>query len=165
MKIILALTFGLLLCFNLAAQTQQKEDNYEVGVEELSLARDDGNGKAGEVTTKFSLSDVPIYCIILLNSDKSANVKMNIVAVKADGYKPESKIVSAVYTTKENQNRVTFNASPEKVWAAGSYRVDILLNGKIAAGLSFEIERQSPDVKDKTAFAPKNKPKKRKTKN
>ncbi len=90
---------------------------------------------------------------------------MSIVAVKADDYKPESKIVSSVYTTKENQNRVTFNASPEKVWAAGSYRVDILLNGKIAAGLSFEIERQSPNVKAKTTFAPNNRPKKRKTKN
>lgn len=47
MKIILALIFDLLLCFNLAAQTQKKEDNPEVGVEELLLARDDGNGKAG----------------------------------------------------------------------------------------------------------------------
>ncbi len=163
MKIILALIISLLLCFNLAAQTEKK-DSPEVGVEELSMARDDGSGKAGEVTAKFRAADVPLHCIVRLISDKPVNVKMNIVAVKADGYKPGTNVIAVSYTTKENQNRVTFNASPEKVWAAGDYRVDILLNGKITGSLSFEIEKQSPDVKEKTTFAPNNKPRKRKPK-
>lgn len=139
MKIILALTACLLLCFNLSARSKQNDS--EVGVEEIALARGGENGEAGEITNKFYTTDVPIYCIIKLDSGKSVNVKMNIVAVKADGYKPETKVITVSYTTKENHNKVTFNASPEKVWSAGTCRVDILINGKIADSLSFEIEK------------------------
>ncbi|CAN5186014.1 hypothetical protein BH20ACI1_BH20ACI1_23910 [soil metagenome] len=163
MKIILALTVCLLFFTNLFAQSNQNDS--EVGVEEISLARGDGNGEAGEITDKFYTTDVPIYCIIQLNSHKSANVKMNIVAVKADGYKPETKIIAVSYTTKENHNRVTFNASPEKFWSSGTYRVDILINGKIAESLSFEIEKQSAETNNKNKFAPNNKRKTKKPKN
>lgn len=163
MKIILALTICLLLCFNLSAQSNQNDA--EIGVEEISLARDDGNGKAGEITDKFYTTDIPLYCIIRLNSDKSANVKMNIVAVKANEYKPETKVITVSYTTKENHNKVIFNASPEKVWSAGNYRVDILINGKIADSLSFDIEKKATETKNKTKFAPNNKTKTKKPKN
>ncbi len=165
MKIILALTIGLLLCISLAAQIGDNENNPEIGVEELSMARDDGNGKAGEITDKFSPQDVPLYCIIRLTSDKSATIKMNIVAVKADGYKPGTNVITVSYRTKENQNRVIFNAAPEKNWAAGDYRVDVSINGKIAGSLNFAVEKQPADTKGETKFAPNNKPKKGKTKN
>lgn len=161
MKIILDLTICLLLCFNLSAQSNQ--NNAEIGVKEISLARNDGNGKAGEITDKFYTTDVPLYCIIQLNSDKSASVKMNIVAVKADGYKPETKVITVSYTTKETHNKVIFNASPEKVWSAGTYRVDVLINGKFADSLSFEIEKKAAETKNKTKFVPNNKTKKPKT--
>ena len=162
MKIILALTICLLLCSNLSAQSNQNET--EIGVEEISLARDDGNGSAGETTDKFYTTDVPLYCVIQLNSDKSANVKMDIVAVKANGYKPEAKVITVSYTTKENHYKVIFNASPEKVWSAGTYRVDISINGKIADSLNFEIEKKATETKIKTKFAPNNNTKTKKPK-
>ncbi len=165
MRIILALPICLLLCFNLFAQSEKNDDDSAIGVEEISLARDDGNGKAGEITAKFYTTDVPIYCIVQLNSGKFANVKMNIVAVKADGYKPETKVISVNFTTKENHDRVTFNASPEKVWSAGSYRVDILINGKFADSSGFEIEKHLPETKNKVKVAPNNKTKTKKPKN
>lgn len=163
MKIILALAICLLLCLTLSAQP--KPNDSEVGVEEISLARDDENGKAGEITSKFYTTDVPIYCIVRLNSAKSVNVKINIVVVKADEYKTETKIISVSYTTKENQNGVTFNASPEKMWSAGTYRIDILINGKVAESLSFEIEKRATETENKTKFAPNGKTKSRKPKN
>ncbi len=163
MKIILALTICLLFCFDLSAQTL--ENDSEIKVEEISLAQDDGNGKAGKVTDKFYTTDIPIYCIVRLDSAKSANIKMNIVAVKADGYKPETNVITVNYTTKENQNGVTFNASPEKIWAAGTYRVDISINGKIAGSLSFEIETRAAETKNKTKFAPNGKTKTKKMNN
>ena len=163
MKIIFALTICLFLCFNLSAQSNQ--NNTEIGVEEISLARDDGDGKAGEIADKFYTTDVPLYCIIQLNSDKSANVKMNIVAVKANGYKPETKVITVSYTTKETHTKVIFNASPEKIWAVGNYRVDILINGKFADSLSFEIEKRATETTNKTKFAPNNKTRTKKPKN
>ena len=146
MKIVLAIFLCLFFSLNAVAQTEQNGNVAELVVEEVSLARDDGSGKPGEVTDKFIITDRPIHCLIQLNSDKSATVKMNLVAVKAIGLKPETKFVSVNYTTKENQNLVNFTASPDVVWAAGTYRVDIFINGKPARSRTFEIERSSRQI-------------------
>jgi len=165
MKFVLAISLCLFFSFNALAQTEPDNKNAEVGIEEISLARDAANGKAGDVTDKFVTTDRPIHCIIQLNSDKSATVKMILIAVKANGLKPETKIVTVSYTTKENQNRVNFTASPDGVWAAGSYRVDIFINNKLARSQTFEIEKSSKEIdKEKPttpkSFAPRKNPKK-----
>ena len=38
------------------------------GVEELYLAKDDGSGKAGKQVTEFLTTDVPIFCVVLLDT-------------------------------------------------------------------------------------------------
>ncbi len=63
---------------------------------------------------------------------------MNLVAVKTNGLKLETKIIVVSYTTKENQNRVNFAASPDSVWAAGIYRVDIFIDGKLVKSQTFQ---------------------------
>jgi hypothetical protein len=110
------------------------------GIEEVYLARDDGSGKAGEQVTDFRTSDIPIYCVILLESDVRTVVKMNFVAVSVTGVKAETKVVTATYTTKEGQNRVNFTGRPDGKWTAGKYRVDIFIDGKIAKTLEFQIK-------------------------
>ena len=94
------------------------------GVEDVYLAKDDGEGKAGDVVTTFGISDIPIHCIVQLDTVKIATVKMNLVAVSVPGVKPETKVVTTSYTTKGNQNQVNFTGRPDKVWTPGKYRVE-----------------------------------------
>jgi len=150
MKIFLAIFLCLFFGFNVFGQADQSESNKELAVEEISLARDDGHGKAGDAANVFTTTDVPIHCFIGLNSMKAAAVKMNFVAVKADGLRPETKIVTVSYKTNGKQDGVNFNASPETIWAAGKYRIDIFLDGKLVKSLEFEIKKSTKEiVKDK----------------
>lgn len=125
-------------------------------IEEVYLAKDDGQGKAGEHVTEFRTTDVPIYCVILLDSDLRTVVKMNFVAVAVAGVKPETKVVSASYTTTgSGQNRVNFTGRPDGQWTPGRYRVDLFLNGKITRHVEFEIKRSVAASTDTRASGPR----------
>ncbi len=141
MKMFCALFVCLLLSFAVSAQTSETENKTELGVEEITLSRDDGSGQIGDEAESFVTTDVPIHCSILLNSMESATVKMNLVVVKATGLKPESKIITVSYKTNGKQNRVNFTTSPEKFWTEGKYRVDIFIDGKISESKEFEITK------------------------
>lgn len=140
MKYILLLTFCLLFNTLVFAQIVSKKVVNEVGVEEIFLAKDDGSGQAGEMSENFLPTDVPIYCIVQLDSMKSAIVKMNLVAVKVNGVKPETKVITVSYKTNGEQSRVSFKGAPEGKWVAGNYRFDIFIDGKPAGKKIFEIQ-------------------------
>ncbi len=157
MKIVLLIFFCLVFGLNAFGQAENAEkvgkavhteNVLEISVEEISLARGDKYGKIGETTTVFATTDVPIYCFVQLISTKSAVVKMYFVAVQANGLKPETKVVSVSYTTNGKQNSVTFNVSPETFWAAGKYRVDILIDGKQAKSLEFIIQKTTEEIEN-----------------
>lgn len=155
MKIIPVLFLCLLFSLNAFAQTDEFDKNAAATVEEIVLARDDGSGQAGDKTDKFLTTDVPIHCFIQLSSLKPTTVKLILVAVKAVGLKPETKSVSVSYTTNGAQNQVNFNASPDKVWAAGSYRADVFINGKLTRSQTFEIAKSANEIEKVPAAAPK----------
>lgn len=112
----------------------------QVGVDDVYLAKDDGSGKAAtSPTTTFRPTDIPIYCVVQLDSSIPTTVKMNLVAANVPGVKAETKVVSASYTTKNGQNRVNFNGRPEGSWAAGKYRADIFVDGKLVKNVTFEV--------------------------
>lgn len=136
MKIIAILLFTL---FGYTIALAQAEPSSQAKVEELYLARDDGSGKAGDQVSAFQTTDIPIYCVVLLDSAQKVTVKMNFVAVVVPGMKAETKVVTASYTTKEGQNRINFSGRPEGKWPPGRYRVDIFLDGKPAKALEFDI--------------------------
>lgn len=152
MKLVFAVLVCLFFGLNIFAQTEKAE----VGVEEISLARSDGKGGIGETADKFTTTDIPIYCAINLDSVKSVTVKMNLVAARANGLKPETKVVVVSYTTNGNQNQVNFDASPNGVWAAGDYRVDIFINGKLAKSQTFAIEKSAKETEKKESPPVKN---------
>ena len=137
-KALFLLTFLLLFWHHASAQAEPAQT--PSGIEEVYLAKDDGNGKAGDQATEFRTTDVPIYCVVLLGSDAKTVVKMNFVAVSVSGVKPDTKVVTASYTTKEGQNRVNFTGRPEGNWTAGKYRVDLFLDGKMVKIVEFEIK-------------------------
>ncbi|MBP9665087.1 MAG: hypothetical protein KBD94_10735 [Pyrinomonadaceae bacterium] len=125
-------------------------------VEEAYLAKDDGKGKAGEQVGEFLTTDIPIHCVVLLDSMAKVTVKMNFVAVNVSGVKAETKIVTASYTTKAGQNRVYFTGRPDGRWTPGKYRVDLFLDGKAASNIAFEI--RSGTVNAGNSFRPAAKP-------
>ncbi len=143
MKAVFLLSFVLVFCQGVSAQMAPQA--LAGGIEEVYLARDDGEGNAGEQVTEFGTTDIPIYCVVLLDSTDATVVKMNFVAVRVSGVKPETKVVTASYTTTDGQNRVNFSGRPDGRWTPGLYRVDILLNGKIARDLEFEIKAKLPN--------------------
>jgi len=137
-------------------------------IEEVYLAKDNGSGKAGEQADEFRTTDVPIYCVVLLDNPAKVTVKMNFVAVSVKGVKPETKVVSVSYTTKETQNRVNFSGTPEGTWVPGRYRVDLFIDGRPARSIEFDIKGSTANVAAasylKPADPPKPKPQKRPTK-
>jgi hypothetical protein len=133
------LLLSIVSCHTAFAQAPQSSKTPD-GIEEVYLAKDDGNGKAGEQVSEFRTTDVPIYCVVLLGSDAVTVVKMNFVAVNVTGVKTETKVVTASYTTKDHQNRVNFTGRPDGKWTPGKYRVDLFLDGKKAREIEFDIK-------------------------
>ncbi|HEY0459579.1 MAG TPA: hypothetical protein VGC97_10615 [Pyrinomonadaceae bacterium] len=159
MKIIFITLLCLLLASGAFAQVGDKApESQTVGIEEVYLAKDNGEGKAGEAVESFLTTDVPIYCIVELDSMKPATVKMNLVAVSVKGVKAESQVITVTFKTDGSQNRVSFKGKPEGDWVAGSYRIDIFIDGKLTRGKPFDIKK-SPSQIQKTeaqvdSFAP-----------
>jgi hypothetical protein len=128
-------------------------------IEEVYLARDDGNGKAGDQAEEFRTTDVPIHCVVLLDTIGKVTVKMNFVAVRVAGVKPETKVVSASYTTTEKQNRVNFTGTPDGAWTPGRYRVDLFIDGKAAKSVEFDIKASTSNVAAASYLKPPDPPK------
>ena len=130
-------------------------------VDDVYLAKDDGEGKAGEVTSTFLPGDIPIHCIVVLTKADPAAVRMNFVAVKVNGVKPESKVVSASYATSQGQDRVFFTGKPHGKWTAGTYRIDVFVNDKLERSLDFVVKGGVlPAASNFAPTKPKPKPKK-----
>ncbi len=165
MKIIFVSLLCLIFAFSAFAQTDEKlQEPQTVGIDEIYLAKDNGEGKAGEVAESFLTTDIPIYCVVQLDSTKPATVKMNFVAVDVKGVKAETKVITVSYKTNGKQNRVNFTGKPDKVWTAGNYRIDIFIDGKLVTGKSFEIKRsltetQKSPTQVESFVSPKPKPK------
>lgn len=116
-------------------------------VAEIYLARDDGSGKAGDAVTEFRVTDIPIYCVVNLNSTDPVTVRMNLVAAAVAGVKADTKVVTTSYTTKNGQSRVNFTGRPDGKWVAGKYRADIYVNDKLVWSRDFTIGTQFPTIK------------------
>lgn len=112
-------------------------------IETIFLSRDNGEGKPGEETATFLPNDIPIYCVITLKDFDVVNVRMNLVAVKVSGVKPESKVVTASYTTKNGQNRIIFTGRPDGLWEPGNYRIDVFVGGAKVRSIPFTVIKAS----------------------
>ena len=135
-----------MLLLSAAAWAQGAVDPAIDGIPEIILAKGDGLGKMGQPTTEFLPTDVPIYCIIQLDTSDPVTVRMNLVAVSVAGVRPETRVVSTVYTTKDMENRVDFTGRPAGLWVAGKYRVDVFLNNKPAGSKEFTVDKAAKDA-------------------
>ncbi len=144
MKLILAIFLCLSFLLSASAQTEDTEsnDNDETNVTNITLARKDSDGNIVEDVEVFYPTDIPIYCYVDLSLAKPVLVRVNFIAVKVKGVRPNSKTLSVSYKTKNGENFVTFTGKPEKIWSVGSYRVDILINKKLVKSKEFVVERK-----------------------
>lgn len=156
-----ALILIALYCVVVSAQAPQPAIPLS-NVEDVYLARDNGEGKAGEVTENFAPTDVPIHCVVVLADARPRAVKMLLVAVKVPGVKPESRVVSAAYTTKDEQDRVYFTGRPDGKWVPGTYRIDIFVDEKKERSATFEVKgTATPAAANKFAAPAKMRPARR----
>lgn len=154
MKIVLIIVICLLFAFTSFAQTEDGGKipvSDTVSVEQIYLAKDSGDGSIGEAAESFLTTDIPIYCVVQLNSTKPATVKMNLVAVNVQGVKAESKVITVSYKTNGKQNRVSFTGKPDGAWTVGNYRIDIFVDDKLAGGQPFEIKRSPSEIQKTVA--------------
>jgi hypothetical protein len=155
-KLVSIIFLCLFLALAASGQTPEPQpDNETVGIEEIYLAKDNGEGKAGDAETSFLTTDIPIFCVVQLNSTKPATVKMDFIAAKVAGVKAETKVVTVSFKTNGRQNRVNFKGSPEGLWIAGNYRVDIFIDGKLAGSKELEIQKAATANPAVKSFQPK----------
>ena len=138
-KLLLSLAF--VLVFGAGALAQEPLALGKTGISVIYFAKDDGTGKAGEEATSFVTTDVPIYCVVQLDSGEPTTVKMNLVAVAVPGVRAGTKVVSTTYMTKDNQDRVNFSGRPAGQWVAGRYRVDIFVGTLPAVSREFAVQK------------------------
>jgi hypothetical protein len=151
-KIKILLLICILSCINVFAQ-----NDGDVHVEDIYLARDDGKGKIGETAQSFFTKDIPIHCVVQLDSLKPVTVKMIFIAVKVPGVKPETKVITTKYKTNGEQDRVYFTGKPDKVWIPGDYRIDIFIDEKPAKSVEFEIQKNPQQTEKGKTTPPKSK--------
>lgn len=123
--------------------------------EQVYLAKDDGAGNPGEAATEFVSTDIPIHCVVVLSNAGPVTVRMDLVVVGVAGVKPETKVVSTNFTTKDLQDRVLFNGKPRGLWIAGSYRADIYIDGTLVGKFPFVIKGVSGPARPSLNFQPK----------
>jgi hypothetical protein len=141
-KKILAIS-GLMLLAVLAASAQTFVEPFSAvtGIENAYLAKDNGKGRAGEPAENFGTNDIPIFCVVKLDSMRAVTVKLVLVAVDVPGVDTESDVVTISYKTNGMQDRVNFEGRPQDKWVAGTYRADIYLDDKKAQTIEFGIEK------------------------
>jgi len=150
-KKILAIS-GLIFLAVLSASAQTfVEPAAATGIENAYLAKANGKGKAGEPAGNFATNDIPIFCVVKLDSLKAVTVKLVLVAVDVPGVETESNVVTISYKTNGMQDRVNFEGRPEGKWVAGNYRADIYLDDKKAQAIEFDIEKTGAPSSKKPA--------------
>lgn len=152
---LITLLTTILACSVCFVAQESDGSSVAVGSAGIYLAKDDGSGKAGDEATSFVTTDVPIYCVVQLESSTPVTVRMNLVAVAVPGVKAETRVVSTSYTTKGKEDRVNFSGRPNGPWVAGRYRVDVFVEDRPAVSREFAVQKPAQARPSSNPSAPK----------
>ncbi len=144
-KILAISCFVIFAALSASAQTFVEKEPL-TGIVNAYLAKDNGKGKAGEPAGNFGTNDIPIFCVVKLDSMKAVTVKLILIAVDVPGVESESDVVTISFKTNGMQDRVNFEGRPQGKWVAGNYRADIYLDDKIAQTIEFDIAKTAAKV-------------------
>lgn len=100
----------------------------------------DSDGK--NVTTKFSPSDTFYAVADLANAPKDTKVDAKWIAVNIPGEQANSVFKEMNYVTDTDgfSGIVYFKLSNDSGWPAGSYKVELYLNGTLTQTLEFTVQ-------------------------
>jgi hypothetical protein len=108
-------------------------------VESITIMRDDGSGKAGETVESLKPSDKIFHAAVKLDKGDDAKVKADLIAVDTPAGQ-NIPVLSKDYDLGGISNTVDLTFSMENDWPAGTYKIDVSLNGKPAKSREFKIE-------------------------
>lgn len=109
-------------------------------IEEIHMARDDGNGDPGEETDTFSPSDRTIHCVVRLAEAKSkTKLKFSWWIVEAEGSENQ-KIKDIEYTTRVLENVVHAHLTLPQDWPTGKYKVEVYVNGNLEGTVGYTVK-------------------------
>lgn len=89
-------------------------------------------------TNTFSQSDTMNLLIELKNAPDDTEIKVNWIAINAEGVDPNFMINESSYTSSDDV--IHFDLSNDKLWPIGSYKADIYLNSTLDRSLTFEVQ-------------------------
>lgn len=126
---------------NRGSTTNSGSSTSGVSVNSIDLAVDE-NGEAGDTVSSFSPSDRTMYFLIELgNSQPGVKVTIDLTAVDLPAGGQEGKLGSVdVLTTSVREDKVTAHFTNRQDWVAGTYRVDVSIDGKQVKSRTFEVE-------------------------
>lgn len=134
MKRALIFVIGVLVLTTLACGFNVSTAN----ISDAQMARDpEGNSP----TTTFAQDDVFYAVVTLANAPDDTTVKAVWTAVEAEGVDPNTVIDEAELTS--GSGTLQFDLTNDKLWPAGKYKVDLLLNGKQDRSLEFTVEGEA----------------------
>jgi tetratricopeptide (TPR) repeat protein len=115
-----------------------RPSNADVVIQRVYLAKSN-NGRPGEPALSFSPSDRTIFCMIEFNVARAGTqVRFVWKTVEIDGSRNE-EIKTVDYTTKAVDARVQGNLTLPRDWPAGTYKVDIYINGTFNRTVNYRV--------------------------
>jgi Flp pilus assembly protein TadD len=123
---------------NTSSPATSSPNNAEIVIQSISMAKNN-NGRPGDPTLSFIPSDRTIFCVMTLNVAK-AGTKVRFVwkTVEIDGSRNE-EIKTVDYVTKPLEDKVQGNLTLPRDWPAGTYKVDIYINGTFAKTVNYRV--------------------------
>lgn len=125
--VVLPVLMLLTLACSFSASTANIADAY--------MARDEAGDDRTDV---FTPTDEFHSIVKLANAPDDTEVKATWYAVEVEGIDPNSQI--AEFTLQTGDATIPFNLTNDNPWPAGSYKVDISLNGEVKKTLEFKVE-------------------------
>lgn len=112
--------------------------DFEASTANVSKAVMAKDKDAKSQTSVFGANDV-FYCIVTLdNAPDDTKVKAQWTAVDVAGVAANTPIAEKEIST--GLQTITFDLSNNGPWPVGKYKVDIVLNGKVAKTVEFQVK-------------------------
>jgi hypothetical protein len=116
-------------------------DSSGVEITSVKLAKDFTYGDVVNPTSSFYPSDRAFHLVVDLgNPVDGTTVGGTWYAVDAGSHRNE-KLDSQTYTLKNGEDRVHFTLTNQDNWPKGSYKVQVILNGKLSRTVDFRVQQ------------------------
>jgi hypothetical protein len=124
-----------------ASSPASSPEGSDVAITSVKLAKDFTYGDVVNPTSTFYPNDREFHLVVDLdNAVDGTKVGGVWYAVDAGSHKNE-KLDSQTYTLKNGEDRVHFTLTNQDNWPKGSYKVQVMLNGKLTRTVGFRVQQ------------------------